>query len=286
MAASKSHHPLPTLTGRWTLLRVVNPSDYEFLHRSETSLPELLTYRQRGVTLPPEEYVRTLRQGVQAQFVVCKKATEEPVGVVALYGADFRNRHGRVAGQLFTDARSGGWATEGFALFIDYCFRTFDLRKLYFEVNEFNLPKLEFLSRAPFQQEGQLVGHEYLNGHHWDQYIFALHAREWFPASAGRLGRSELGDALMSVIATSAPVSEFIKVLGDGLGLELDGGEDDELARLDELGLDSLARLEVAIALEEELGRAMPTDLLDSLSTVADLYALLEATYSSSSDDY
>lgn len=172
-----------------TFLRVIGPEDYEYLRRIEIS--EMLgpRWRLRGRTVPAEEYAASLWSGVLTQFFVVSKDASNALGIVSCYGASMQDRHAYIAAARLTEEKDPV-LVEGIATFMNYVFACWDLRKLYVEVADYNLPQMAgFLGRR-FEAEGVLSSHTYLDGRYWDQHVFAITREGWndVAASIGWLG--------------------------------------------------------------------------------------------------
>lgn len=190
------------LTGTSILLRPVRSSDYDFLLDLHTTGRPLVEYRFRGFTPSPDQFLRTLWEGVVAQFTVTTLGGA-PVGLVTAYSADFRNGHARLAGALLPNVPPA-FSAEAFSLFVDYVFRVFDFRKLYGEVLEFNFAQFESgLSSESFEIEGRLKEHEYHDGKYWDLVYISLFRDDWQSETASNRDAiaqraADLGDSLVA----------------------------------------------------------------------------------------
>ncbi len=67
----------------------------------------------------------------------------------------------------------------GAALFLEYVFRGWSFRKLYFELPEFNLAQFSRGVNRLFVEEGRLREHLYYDGRFWDKVILALYRTTW-----------------------------------------------------------------------------------------------------------
>jgi len=178
--------PTAELVGRRVVLRLVDPSDYPWLRALMGDPAVLVRFRDRGVTVRPEQFVDQLWAGVVAQFVVCR-TDGQPLGLVAAFAADHRNRHAHVAVLFDPAATSGaGWRLEAVALFVGYLFDVFGFAKLYGEIVEFNWAAWQSGAGRFFEVEGCLRGHEYHAGRWWDTYVVAVYP-EAFAAQRRRL---------------------------------------------------------------------------------------------------
>jgi RimJ/RimL family protein N-acetyltransferase len=166
-------------SGRLVFLRAVVAADYDWIRLLEASGEDLLRYRHRGATVAPEAFPAALWNGVLAQFCVGLRASGATVGVVAAYGADFRNGHAKVARILAPEARRSGAGAEAFLVFFDLLFESFPLRKLYLEVLGPNLAQFASYRRFPVVEDGRLRAHELVGEQAWDLHVLAVHRRDW-----------------------------------------------------------------------------------------------------------
>jgi RimJ/RimL family protein N-acetyltransferase len=170
----------PSLEGRWAYLRPITEADYAFLFALSTDETTGFRWRFRGETPSPEGFAHAIWHDVLAQFLVCSVATNEPAGHVLAFNPNLRDRHADIAMVVRPDRVGHGWALEGAQLFIDYLFATWDFRKLYAWVAEFNLTRFSsVIDRRMFTVEGRLGEHEYYGDRYWDVVVLGLHRRRW-----------------------------------------------------------------------------------------------------------
>jgi acyl carrier protein len=86
--------------------------------------------------------------------------------------------------------------------------------------------------------------------------------------------------AAEAATAGLADFAEFVELLAARMSRPLDGAAPDD--RLTDLGLDSIAMLELFVLLEEAAVHDLPIDLVDSLETLGDVWHW-HATLSASS---
>lgn len=135
-------------------------------------------WRYRGRTVPPEELVATVHDGVRAQFVVEMLDDERAVGLVVAYEHHDAGRHAKVGVLRFADRDPGdeGAVLEGLVLLIGHLFRTYPYRKLYVELPAYNAA---FLEPSIFEVEGVLRGHLFHDGEPVDLYVASLWRDRW-----------------------------------------------------------------------------------------------------------
>lgn len=163
----------PALQGRHIYLRPVMPSDYGLLQAMETVGPHASRWRFRGETPSPERWVQTLWAGVWAQYLVVRRADDEPIGFVYGYRASQLDRHCHFAALSFATS-TGPLMTLGVAFFLNHLFTAGAFRVAYAEVPEYNLKQFASAIDRYCRIEGQLRDYVFWNGRHWDMYTLAF----------------------------------------------------------------------------------------------------------------
>jgi RimJ/RimL family protein N-acetyltransferase len=191
---------VPVLSGRYVALRAVTNADYEWLIRLQTAPENMIRWRYRGTTPSPEMLIQTLWQGVLAQFIVERRDTGAPIGLVVAYNPEFRHGYASLAAIFDPAYEKAGWTLEATAILVAYLFESFPFRKLYLEVIEFNYERLASGAGSIFHVEGCSRDHEFHFGRYWHQYLLAIY-RDEFAALLARL-TPELHEALAARRAT------------------------------------------------------------------------------------
>ena len=140
-------------------------------------------WRYRGSTLPAEEFVATLADGVRAQYVVELTATGTAVGLVSAYDHNQAGLHCKVAFLRIGDRQPGdaGATFEGMLLFISHLFATFPYRKIYADVPAYNMSLFE---PGLAQEEGVLREYLFHEGRHVDLHIVSFRRDQWVEVQA------------------------------------------------------------------------------------------------------
>lgn len=132
------------------------------------------------MTPSPEQWTRAAWAEVLAQFLVVARASQKPIGLVAVYRPNFQDGHAYLSGARFDAGKRSPLMIMGVSLFLKYVFECWDFRKIYMDVPEFNLtPIASGLSRHYFTLEGQLKEHVFFEGRYWDQYTLAAYRDVW-----------------------------------------------------------------------------------------------------------
>ena len=170
---------LAPLTGRRTRLRAVLPSDYEYLYMLMTHPEVAWRWRNRGIAISFDAFVQQLWAGTLVHFVIERKENDQRLGYVQAFDASERHGWCHIAALLDPSLERGGWAVEAPTLFLNYVFATYNFRKLYAAVAEFNLDNFASAAGRAFQIEGRLEANEWHDGQWWDLYLLALYRRDW-----------------------------------------------------------------------------------------------------------
>jgi len=179
-------NPLPSTQGRRVQLRPLGGRDYEALRLMELSDELGARWRLHGGTPDPDSFLQSASAGVIAQFLVVPRSAvgtqagaEAPMGIVTSYGANFQSGYAYIAAAKFARSVPSSMFIEGVAVFIEYVFACWAFRKLYAEVDEFNLPQFASVLESLFREEGRLREHTFLADRYWDRHILALYRSSW-----------------------------------------------------------------------------------------------------------
>lgn len=136
------------------------------------------SWRYRGRTLPADEFVATLTDGVRAQYVVELIATGAAVGLVSAYDHSQAGLHCKVAFLRIGDRHPGdaGATFEGMLLFLSHLFATFPYRKVFAEVPAYNMSLFE---PGLAQEEGVLRDYLFHQGGAVDLHIVSFRREQW-----------------------------------------------------------------------------------------------------------
>jgi RimJ/RimL family protein N-acetyltransferase len=168
----------PSLVGRAYALRPLSAVDYEPLYRMLVTGDNAWRWRFRGATPSPDEFVGLLWANSLVSFVLVDRAGQA-VGFSQVYGHDFRSGTAYLGLALDAQYRQRPHVLETAIMLLDYTFATWNLRKLYLEVPEWNLEQLAGGIGRYFVEEGRLREHEYLDGRYWDVVVLALYRDAW-----------------------------------------------------------------------------------------------------------
>ncbi|KAA0232739.1 MAG: N-acetyltransferase [Actinobacteria bacterium] len=86
-----------------------------------------------------------------------------------------------------------GLMFDGLALLLDHTFRTWEMRKLYAEALEYNLPQFKGAIGRLLEVEGRLRQHTWRQGRWWDRFTLTLERTTW-EEYRGRVMRFVTGD--------------------------------------------------------------------------------------------
>jgi len=145
----------------------------------ETSSELAPRWRFRGSTPGPEQWSQMTWGPVLAHFLIVARRTNDAIGVVAVYQANFQDGFAHIAAARFDPDRRSPLMMLGLGVFLQYVFNCWDFRKLYMEVPEYNYGQLASARDRLFVMEGRLRQHSFLGGEFWDQLILAIYRDTW-----------------------------------------------------------------------------------------------------------
>lgn len=184
-----------SLTARGVVLQPITESDYPGLRRLELGERMLHHWRFGGHTPSPERYAQILWDGVYSQYIIVERSEQaRPVGFVMLYDVDLVHGWGYLGAARFMDGVMGSALfIEGFAAFLDLSFKLAPLRKVYFEVPEYNLDTFQSAIGPLLEVEGVLREHRFFASQLWDVHVLAIRRDNWEEYIERFRERMELG---------------------------------------------------------------------------------------------
>lgn len=245
-------------------LMPLTPGSIEFLY--QLAIDERVGWRWRfgGAVVRRDTFEQGLWSGVLTQLLIVSRANDALLGSAIAYNADMNNGFAYIAAGLVADAAGSGIGIEAVDLFVGHVFASYNLRKLYFEVPEFNVPQFGSAVGTILHVEGRLLKHTYYNGRFWDRYIMSLYREEYELIGEGHgLRRNWAGGGLKTTLNPERPLeydrravarmerADIRAQIVSGIGLPTDLPPSAHLADID--GFDSLRHMEL-VALIEEIG--------------------------------
>ena len=239
-------------------------ADYEFLYALCLDPEVVFRWRYRGAFPDAADFARSMVNGVLVQFIVQKKGSSEPVGLVTAYNANHREGWVYVAGLSAPSQFHTGLVLEGVRALVSYLFLVWPLRKIYFESIEFNTKAFSNIPEKLLIEEGRLKDHVFYAGKYWDLVTFATYARDWSEFSAQHpdewVNTNDPASNLhIERIRTSdhdvLQLEDFCILLAQEISTKLprcDYGPGDRLVA--DLGFDSLSLMELADLIDELAG--------------------------------
>lgn len=168
------------IVGNNTCLRAVEEADLELL-RDWRNIPEFrINFREhRELSLENQKkwFDRLTISPGDYMFVILEKETQEPIGACGLLytnwiirSSDFSFYIGK--DKLYIDEK---YAKDAAEVLIRYGFKELNLNKIWMELYEYDIKKLEFFQNEfGFKVEGKLRSNSYANGRYWDSYVISL----------------------------------------------------------------------------------------------------------------
>lgn len=148
---------------------------------------DLARYIWPGVINPlPKEnvqkwYSRLLNNDHKKYFLICELASQNPIGLVGIDNISWRSRQGDlfiIIGEK--DYWDQGYGTEAMILFLGYCFRFQNLRRVALEVIEYNERAVRSYEKVGFQKEGYVRRSVFKDGQYWGEFMMAIFRDDYF----------------------------------------------------------------------------------------------------------
>jgi hypothetical protein len=185
--------------GPRVLLRPLREDDHEALRGLATSEEGGFRWRLRALAPGEPEFRRLLWESVLVQFVIARADAHDPLGLVQALRA---SPQGHAFLTVLVDPRrqGRGLGFEALAIFVDYLFDNFPLRRLYAEAGSFDEDVFRGGSGRLFEEHARMPDQLFWRGRRWDTLIFGVERTAWTAGAGERLraggtrrSRMELG---------------------------------------------------------------------------------------------
>lgn len=155
--------------------------DFEWYYRLATAQNSMTLWRFHGSPPMRTQFLSLAFEGVHCHFVseVFSTRIDGRVGLLVSYNYDTLSRTAYVG--ILTNGQNGAIGIASTVMFIKYLFLVWPIRKVYFEMPEFNLVDLR--QHPIIKEESRLRSHFYSDGKYWDYLTFAVYRDEFLENS-------------------------------------------------------------------------------------------------------
>lgn len=181
---NKIQNDAPALEGRTIRLIPPNSNGLSKLYEWEKEIESKFLWTENR-SIPNElefqdNFISKFRGYYHVFLFINRKQDNEPVGFI--YSYNYNSIDGYLSTTLFIDkkCRNKAVGPEAGALFFDYLFKYYPIRKIYSDVFDYNEASKSFLNSSGFVHEGKLAQHRYFDGKYHDLNMFALYRDTYY----------------------------------------------------------------------------------------------------------
>ena len=170
-----------------TMLRLIELTDLNSIHNLH-SLPETDEFNALGIpeSISVTEQIITpwiaennLKHIKNYTFAITSKEDEQFIGLFGFKIGNEKYKRGEVWFKLHVDHWRKGYGTECLKAILNYGFNTLNLNKLWAEIYEIDIKKLNFFKMKGFEIDATLREHYFHNGNYYSSHILSLLRREY-----------------------------------------------------------------------------------------------------------
>ncbi len=170
-----------TLQGQQIYLRALEPEDLEFIYSVENDeniweVSNTITpYSKFLIRQYLENAHQDIYEAKQLRLAICKKATDETVGLIDLFDFDPKNRRAGVGILIQSEPdRNKGFGKEALGLVIDYAFQQLQLHQLFANIGTDNQASLTLFTTFGFEKVGVKKDWNFTHNSFKDEALFQL----------------------------------------------------------------------------------------------------------------
>lgn len=160
-------------------MRPVMPQDHEQLYFASLEPTNSFRWRFRGQTVSFRDFSESLSAGTLCQFAFADIETSGLVAFCSAYNYDPVAHHCTFAVQrLDFDSKYDTSVIESVALFLNYLFETFNVRKVFADIPEYNFPNFG-LVKDVFEMDGEKRDYYWHAGRYWSEMSISTSRDAW-----------------------------------------------------------------------------------------------------------
>lgn len=167
-----------TLKGDKVYLRALEPDDLEFLYKLEnnTAVWEIsgtvTPYSKEVLKFYLENAHRDIYDVKQLRLVICNQRNES-LGLIDLFDFDPKNKRAGLGIVIVDEVnRNKGVGAEAISILSDYAFKVLDLKQLYANILEENLPSTHLFKKMGFTAVGVKTDWIFTDGVYKNEILF------------------------------------------------------------------------------------------------------------------
>jgi acyl carrier protein len=251
--------------------------DYQRLYEIAS---KTTSWRPLGRTIAWEGFPSLIWEDVFAQKIIHYAGHPDGcLGLIALIHADPANQVAHLS-MLVDDEANHVVAGEAVVMFLEHVFENMPFRKVYVDTTTRSVSFQRLQSLPGARIEARLTAHVLAGGKAFDLYTLGIHRADFLRESA-RL--RQFVHREQPQVNGSTRMSPSFEQFTKALAAEVLDGEVDPVllgqggTTFDDLGIDSLAAIEVVTWLEEEYGVYLTQDQIVTLRTLQDIYTAVDS---------
>lgn len=170
-----------TLQGKQLFLRALEPEDLDFIHQIENDedLWELSTTVAPYSRFILKKYLKNVHRDIydvkQLRLAICKKESDELIGMVDLYDFDPAHHRAGIGIIIASNAERGrGYGAEALQLITNYSFTHLEMHQLYANILEGNERSMRLFEKMNFTRVGVLKDWKRVRGTYKNEYLYQL----------------------------------------------------------------------------------------------------------------
>ncbi|AZR73369.1 hypothetical protein BBF96_08225 [Anoxybacter fermentans] len=170
------------LYGEKVFLRPIELEDLPIIHKWRNDSEFIYPGLPDPTPFPKlEEWYEELVNSNKKVFLICDGSNDKPFGTVGISSINVQSQNAKleiIIGEK--EYRGQGFEIEAVVLFLDYCFKLLNLRRIAVKVDQDNEEYINSFEKVGFRKEGQLRRSIFKDGRYVDQYVMAIFKDEYF----------------------------------------------------------------------------------------------------------
>ena len=168
-------------TGR-TSLKVIEKSDYEEIYNWIINFDYNMLWSNIREFPRKENFFDLLDYNIKNEFTyyfLIQNVKKESIGTIFIHDYNKVDNYASISAFIKPNFQNKFYGVDSYKLIFNFIYQNLPIRKLYFDVFEYNLSSIKLIEKVGFNLEGTFVKHRYLNGSYHNIIRYSLFLEDW-----------------------------------------------------------------------------------------------------------
>lgn len=177
------------INGKFISLIPINTSDYHTIYQMHCNLGQKYLWNDDCTLYDFDSFCQNFTKALHGRihtYLLIKDSTKSnAIGFIYSYNYSVADGLIFITINILPEYQNKLYGAEAGVKFVNYLFKYFPIRKIYFDVFEYNDKSNDLLTSMGFKLEGEFKEHKFYNGNYYSLYRYAVFRKEFYKTIGG-----------------------------------------------------------------------------------------------------